>query len=879
MKPFSLFNYVQDYQQYLQEKGLTVTLARPPREAFYLQIPDIYSLPAKEAAVGPWVFVEQHITIEKYVDSNNPAMAPHGTCTYRHKSDPSLRCVIHDYINKNLVPNGCYQQRVIKTGPDGTETVVFSDNYTDGRMNATLPYPGIPLSIEQIKSLVCAGRRYFIQLHEMKSCVYLDLSGQIEKLEVEWATVLSDKNAENFISLATTTANRFCNVISKLNRYTDGRKNNTEIAIHRHLRALADHQARPPVLSVIDTDETTVFYDEDHTIPSGTFKGPDVVKERPEDTAVKTGIEHLIDKINAMNDDAETKDTPEFYSVLQELNTQLTIFEITRDSHEDQAFAREQRSRLSPDFLNLPALFESHVFDGNLDLVKAMFGVIDLRMDLIRIFSNLLETIEEGKNEVLCDKLIKIAFHFHEHSDAFRAFVVFKMSNQQYFYTNIYLSVLSNLCLSNKFKAFKMYLELGCSPEGRHSRIGRYAFNALQTILLLENSIPDIKPWVDALFQHGAVMTTTPNFISEYCRILAPIEGEGKNAVSIADSMAGFFNQVKQYPDKKHGVLTKTDASFNLSKKDKLSYDAISRKNNVLELAWNLYKVSKPEIIGLFTEYCDIKTCLLEFINITIEREFLAAFIPCTQGGAAFYPDVKTMEEHARKASNFSESKNIYGLEVNRNNTNLALIEQAMGPSATEDEMNKLMSLVSTGDVKHIVFSHNKTMRDYVYLNSKNTHALSLHHKHNLLETARVVYERFELLFTTLSNDAKRDFVKDMLKLAIGSGLIPKNESNTVKLYRAAIVANSLINPMLKDDYKMMIKLFINYGKQYGMMNKDTVTCETNVLHQVCTNLAALISKLDPFIQMDLSVEIPNEIKVIEQETGSAQMQPSPQLR
>ncbi|MDF1683037.1 MAG: hypothetical protein P1U36_00105 [Legionellaceae bacterium] len=79
MSVFKLYNFVSKHLDVLRRKGFDLEEARAPREAFYGNLTAADAVFAKQAESGLWTFDSQHITIEKNVDPDNPAMGPHWT--------------------------------------------------------------------------------------------------------------------------------------------------------------------------------------------------------------------------------------------------------------------------------------------------------------------------------------------------------------------------------------------------------------------------------------------------------------------------------------------------------------------------------------------------------------------------------------------------------------------------------------------------------------------------------------------------------------------------------------------------------------------------------------------------------------------------------
>lgn len=84
------------------------------------------------------------------------------------------------------------------------------------------------------------------------------------------------------------------------------------------------------------------------------------------------------------------------------------------------------------------------------------------------------------------------------------------------------------------------------------------------------------------------------------------------------------------------------------------------------------------------------------------------------------------------------------------------------------------------------------------------------------------------------------------MRRVIKSKLTQETPLQTIKLYFATIVANSLIQQMMAEDYQSMIKLFLSYEDTFKLMQGE----KTKASDQILTNLVCLFSnaKLHPKI-------------------------------
>ena len=836
MSIFKLYNFVGKHLDVLRGKGFGIDVARAPREAFYGNITAGDAVFAKQTETGFWVFDSQHITIEKHIDPDNPAMGPHWTLRYRHKKDPTLSCVVHAYFNKKIVPNGCYQQRVVQTTQDGTESIIFSDNYDEGKMRTEVPYPGVPLTLSCIKNLAAIGARLFTALDAERAVKYVELYQEIHKKELEITKILHHKS-EGYLDKASTCVDVLRPVIDELNFYTNGQKNFTDVSIMKQIQALKD-VSTPRIKPLIQdiAIEKDIFQAQHKAVAAG----PQILPEKKnpnqkEKERMQAHIVCLMDQVLYMQQENNTA-TYNFYHALQEFNTACTLFELTHESVAEKAFLAMQRTLLPKTYLNLPEHFKQAIYTGNLPIVQAMFGAVRLDMDWVLLFSELLDIIESGKDDNLCERLIPVVCYLHEHSDLFQAFVLFKVTRLEYstekglFDGKLQINLLSMLYWTDNIRAYRLYLELGCSPEGSHARCGQVAFNALQTIMLISNDALNRELYIEALFKHGAVRSTTPFLLPNNPMSHAILRDRqiAKNPAAVSTTLFYDTSQQSSRKIKASKIINKSGVKTTCLPEDQNNLDFLMEQENILEFSSVLYQIKEPHVVGLMARYCDMKTCLLEFSNMIVQDCFTVVFRASTRGGAAFHLNDATINEDSANHMNFLDTDNL-----------MMFAESASTLSQSIPQ-------------EPIWLAQRKTMRAYVTFNPG--YLMGKKEQKGLITSAELVYQEFERSFHAISDEEKRGFVETLMRLVTQRKLAGASSVEVLKLYLAVITAHSLIKQMVANDYRRMIKLFLGYGKAFDVLTEKP----TLIPVQIFTNLTKMLvdSKLNPKIVETISSEI-----------------------
>ncbi|MDF1683043.1 MAG: hypothetical protein P1U36_00140 [Legionellaceae bacterium] len=798
-------------------KGFEIDVARAPREAFYGNIPLADAALAKQTESGLWVFDSQHITLEKNIDPDNPAMGPHWTLRYRHKKDRTQTCVIHAYFNKKMALNGCYQQRIIQVNLDGTESTLFAHNYVGGNIRVDTPYPGVPLAIHQIKDLAAFGARILTGLDAERAAKYVKLYQEIQAKELEITEILHNK-AEGYLEQASAKINDLGPVIDELNFYTDGKKNRTDVLIQRQVqafKALSTRCIKPREENdAIVDDAVSIAQPETSSLVEQKQSKVDPEVD-PDKEPIQTQISDLIEQAKAENGlESET-----FYQQLQALITALNLFELMYDSADDEDFSRAQRAQLPETYFNLAEHFKQAVLTGNLSVVQAMFGVVELHMDLVDLFSELLEIIEAGQDGNLCDRLIPVVYYLHEHSDVFQAFVVFKMTNLEYTISDnpsentVRFKLLTSMYAKDNLKAYRLYLDLGCSPESIQARCGPDALNALQTILLFRNRDCNRKPYVEALFEHGALISTRPRILHSIVQRRVPV------GVSRTSNEATFFHAYKSSSGKKKDKMSiqKGEPKSTRPAENIPTFDTLTQKENILASSWALFQFNAPDVVDLMANHCDMKTCLLEFTNIVAQNDCGFTFLASTLGGAAFHINQESLHKDASTHQKFLNS-----------------------------------------DKSTVLLAERKTVRFYAMISP--TCQMSGEQQSNVQASARAIYQAFERAFQVLPDQKKRCFVTTLRKLVVRSKLQNELEGKplveTLILYQAVIIAHSLIEQMVVKDYQSMINIILDYGKMCDKANG----ARTESSFQMYANLKYLIENA---LSSDMSVALAPDMQAV----------------
>lgn len=835
MPTVPLYIFVHKNRDALLQKGFEIDPSNRTRDTFYLGMHPNQSNLAQQLTSNPWLFDEQHTSIEKNDDPSNPAMGPHVTLTYRHSKDPTLISKTHIFLNRHLQRNGCYQQRILKRGDNNIEETIFTENYSDGQRQTVTPYPGVPFSIQDLEQLSSVCIRHLLLLDAERVSKYLELYNKSQMLERSITETLHNK-CTDYLEEASMQLDELKDILVELNAYTAGRKFVMDKLISAQITELKQ-QALEQAQTEDDVPAAETNQVADGDILNTLLLVPNITNKHQKKLAqsiqmqdeIVTNIDDILEREATLPNQQEA-----FYNCLITLIETMFIFEYTFSSAEAAHFSRKQRARLNPKYFDLLSLLEEKVLLCQLDAVQSLFRVIQCKYDLVPLFSKLLNHIDEWRDDAQCRKIARSIQYFYQDSEVFREFVRFKLHSIEYSLRNdqvlsatLNFNILGSLYLSKKFHAYNLYLELGCSTEGKHGRVGRTAFNALQTLLLVSTQAQhSIKPYVEALFAHGAVTTTTLHYL--YGEATQLELGTAQTNTSSYQRHATLFGEhSKEHHQKANTGIIKTKINLPLGK-EPICIQSLAIQTHILNFAWQSLQLINPKSIEIIANFVDLKTCLLEYTTMLSQDNFLVSYIPSTKGGAAFVEDEASVEDVAQQYGNFQDNDNI---------STYAMTKDSNGHGHP---------------MLCIMIAERKTLLACVSLNPKyfnKTTGISSFDK-TLLASIKTLYEKIESMMILLSDSDKRVLVKSIVREAIEHKLRNELALKQLNRYTAAITLQSLVSHMSVSDYKTMIHLFKQYGEHLNAQLGKTSIAVT----QIYSNLLWLLQngQLNPRMQREL---------------------------
>lgn len=842
MRVAPLYCFIQNHLDALRAKGFQIEESRRSRETFFIHLDPGYAYLIKALTPPTWEFIEQHISIEKYDDASNSMIGSHFSFTHRHARDKTLIAKTHVFLDRNLKQNGCYQQKVIRQALDGTEEILFNEYYSHEQRKSTHNYPGVFFTIKDLNQIASVCMSHLINLKQEKAQKYMELNEASKQLE-ERITLILQYREPGYLDEAKQGLDELKSMIIELNAYNLGKKNVIDRPISYIIATLEQQELMQKQVECVSLIQGNVEQKQDNQLTIVQESTPSKI-----DSCIEKRLQSqqqiilLIDEI-LKYEKALPDQSMQFYQTISTLKTALIEFEFSYPKIEIQDFLMEQKSRFNPNYFDLILFVEEKARLGDVEGLDCLFKLVENDYDFIPLFSKLLYIIDEWHNDTECLHLSRSIHYFYKNSELFRSFVQFKLHSLEYQISHdLYINHLPKLYDSNKLKAFNLYLELGGSPEGKHARVGRIAYNALQAILLLSASgtVP-IEPYIQSLFEHGAVSSLSKMYLI----------GDGSFAVNrdvnqgIEKQQANLFSHhysTTAKKDKKSVKITKLNSSLGT---EHIDFHTLSVKENILAFGIALFQLSHPEKIAVIAKYMDLKASLNEFCKMLSSSDFMLAFIPSTKGGVIIEESKAQIRRiHHDEFINFSDNDNITTYTI-------------------EADASSVFDFFSVEKRQVFMAAEKKTMLTSVYLNPEhltNKKCPDLG-KQNLIRSLKNLYAEIEPKILLLSNQEKQDLLKEFISASIRKRILGEPSLEQICGYTAAIIIHSLMNIFSTDDYVMLLKLFKQYSslidEKYGRSIGVFKSIEHNFLY-LCT-----VGYLHPGIQSELKSKLSPEFQNI----------------
>ena len=820
----ALYHYICDLNhQGHQLRHMNLSQSHnPDHPAYYLH------LPAIEIQSKTWRFVDQHVTIERDLNPAYAFLSPsHFTLRLMHALEPTTTCTIHVYFDSAVNFNGS----ILKTH---RQSGIKSDE-------------PLPLDVDDatIRILAQEGVQKVCELMQMKAQTYLDLTKQIETFDVQLQNHQHNmkrikKNSAAHLAMLTC-INDYIQVLEKRDRYRDDEMRDDWSYLLRLTEAIQTLHALPSPMEAVSTAPRVLK--DDASKPRVSRTSPPI-----EASAVLTAVIddqcHLtqqVERLRAFNPVVTMSDRIALSQARQQLEQDLLVYEWTHHKPEDQRFVEEIRQHLGHEPLDVSSLFTRSVFNGDLDGVRQLYESIDIKIDYIDLFEKLLRFIEEAGPK--SPQLIQVADYFHQTCELYRAYLLFRMTHQMESLPielanlsgvttgHMTANLLARLYLNNRLDAFSLYLRHGLSPLGCHAYFGNIGFNAVQMIILSALYGPDVRPYVECLFAHGASIHTPKMLLPTTCYT---IHLQQQNATSSSDI---FRHLLTPKTNKAPKLKFKAKSTVEHLSSDQMALlDRISRYNNILEFSMHFCSSRHAEIVNYLSSICDLKTNAIALSQLLQQKSVLIALLPSRHGGCVIHRSEKDYHDAISRLESLSCA------EEDR---------RAMTFTSSTDLEARLPLLVSAlffqaHETPCATFVHNKTMAIHVYPtpgynNSQTAQSFAM---------AQAIHDNSQKQFAALSTEKQREHVDSLRRLAIESQLQGELR-RTSTYYLSSIMALSWMDPLLLNDYKTLFAALFQYAKTSDQLesNKDG---DVSVLDAISHNASYLYSRLPHVFQREL---------------------------
>lgn len=814
-KQNSLYEYLCANASLLSDSlGLTIKKSNNEEHAaFFIELATCSTV-TKPFKNSKWFFKEHHMTVEKSSILASQVMTPfHYTVIFCQKNAPD-QLKVHAYFDEQL--KLIHFQKKTTLLPDYAWSAGM-----DIDLDSTHPIEKtIPLTLNDIRELAARGKHAIFNLLANKAQFCMNLSNEIHNVDVELATTFSN-NSE--INTAVTwqkiidLVNKYIELVRKQNRFSDHDWNDAEPFLQKVLDAALnklEHTAAPHT----QTDKSRP--------PSNEVLCLQPVIHSSETISDREEIAKLVSELQTIQKNQKNfRNLKRINTLIDKINLALSAFYIEHSPVETQHFIKDIREKLYVGKKQALSKFEQDVLTGNLPDVREHYDKLDGNIDLVHLFMQLLHKIESNMGDELTDKLIAVAHFFYNMSELYRSVLIVKQLHIKYVISTAIdfdVSMLTSMYLNNNFKAFKMYLDQGISPELPHSRWGRYLLNGLQSVVLCEQlsnewSNDNTQIYINELFKHDANVE---------CEILLSQETNQSTYTPIKNvTLSSNTEFVKKIMNNDSLALN----TQNYSTYTGLFNNATLYAKNILEFA--LFLPAHESTIRSITAYVHNKILYLAFLA-TLKDNHISMFIWAShQGGASFHPDKKSATILAQEAKQRLN---------NKENNMLALKPIYQSP----------------GDPKSPVVDYrfeyalNTTVRAYIFANQGD------------ISTTEYLYQRFECIFSMLEREDQLAFVNDILELAIRTRLTQsENIAGQALLYLGATIALSLITHLYEGDYRLLARLLYEHGektdaispepkKRYALRsNAQTLYCVFNRLG--CINPLNKVTEINPELRKE----------------------------
>ena len=824
-----LYNFLADNLSEIKHHKIKPS-KNPEHPAFYI------SLPWVNVKNKTWKMKEQHITIERDVDTKQDFLSPsHFTLCFEHTADARILYKIHVYFDNTANFNGT----ILKT-------------------TLTSDLEPLDLTDEDIRKLAQAGQHILFELIQLKANKFIEIVQKIEQVDHELQTQLHNPkeikyNSDKYNTVQLITSD-YIQLLLKHDRYQDDDiRDNWDYFYHLSdaLKILEETPKRPHIQRTepAPTERLNAVIETLETQPA--------IRNNLHEENEKEVIYTLLEQVKLGQGSKDIASLIQYSNNLEKLNQALVIYDLT---HNDEAFVAQIKLELPKNVHDLASLFYESALEGDLETLQSIFENITLKINLLDLFEKVLFTIEMQPKH--CDHLIPIANYFFEHSELYRSYVLFRFLHT-HVDTPVYLAnmrtattvpllksnLLAQMFLKDHISAFALYLRHGLSPLGCHSWCGRAGFNALQTLLLLDYCKTNPEPYINLLFEHGAVMRTPKIQLPETYYTMHLSNQSASSTPEIFDKIS--------LPSKKYPLLfTPKRTEQDISPEQHALMEELCNQEHILGLAWRLKSNKTSSPLNTIIKHCDIHSCFFELHQILKQNYFLVSLIPSRQGGLFFHPNASAYEQACRNREELKgdeDDEYLWAFDRNSIESSFSSFDRlADQKECSKTEVNKFMSGLFAKNAPQSVrvFTHHKTIAINIYpdpaYQSANDIATIQHHT----DSAKIIYDALKSLYHQTTANIRTNIVQSMRKMAVEAQL--KNDFLQASCYfQAGILAVSLHKTMDINDYKLLFSMLFQYGTCVDKLGSP-LTGRNSVLNDVCQSSRYLFSKLSLKVKTEL---------------------------
>ena len=620
----SLYHFIMDHMECELLSPYQTHCGKGERQVIYVEFPVENAL--INVLFPGFKLVGQHLSVDKHVIHEESPLSKNFSpahCTLEcDNEDASQRLVAHVYFNRYGQFSHC-QAKVysLARGIKGTE---------DGHLR---------VMSDKEKELILDHARPFQELFDkllnQKAKIFIELYQASFHLDEELSQAIKEQNVPEAIQKA----DELMELTLKLTRYNDVEKDGRVAWLKHMLTQLKegdlfrsiDHsslEARRP-----ERSEGSPSLRSERRDRNGKQPSPKPTKH--EDSMLE--IIHLVDKIVGFCADNATlgkcQQLIEMSCEFQQLDSAILALDVS-SIEAVGPFIQQQRARL-PISNSLVDYFKERVLAGDIDSVSVLYPTLVQRSNMYKVVTSLVLTIQKEADSEYCERLIKVADFFYEELEIYRSMMVaYNCIFHCHTAAQTGRGFLYEFFKNNSFLGFSMALRHGVPSDSIQMMHGTSLFNALQMLIMSYNINPDLR-FIQKLIEHGAQM-------------VLPI----KKAIAVSPVLTKQF-----FKDKSELHLPRMELKENTGSESDLLFLRLSKIDNALSLASDMWSGKHPELIIELAQHVDPEYLILEAARLFDLTMFSTRFIPFAPklSGRAFMNKAACNESTAALAARAQE--------------------------------------------------------------------------------------------------------------------------------------------------------------------------------------------------------------------------------